>query len=77
MKTEIELLKNAAMEIKILRRQNELKSARLDMFDSVMKLLHTKPAMESQGMSPDLVWEIEKFIESQKSPVETPKNNDR
>lgn len=56
------LLKSAAVEITSLRRQNELMSARLDMFDKCMILLHTTPAYPSQGMSVDIVWEIEKHL---------------
>jgi len=65
MEREIELLKQATSEIKRLRSQNELMTARLDMFDSMMAVLHTDVARKSQGMSPDLVWEIEKFIEKE------------
>lgn len=56
------LLKSAAEEIKSLRRQNELMSARLDMFDRIFVLLHTSPSYPGQGMSVDIVWEIEKHI---------------
>lgn len=63
MKEESDLLKEAVVEIRTLRNQNQLMSARLDMFDSVMAVLHTEIARKSQGMSPDLVWEIEKFLE--------------
>ena len=63
MKDEIQMLKEAVIEIKILRRQNELMSARLDVFDSMMAVLHTPIATKSTGMSPDLVWEIEKFLD--------------
>ena len=67
MKTEQELLKEAVNEIRSLRSQNQLMSARLDMFDSMMAVLHTDVARKSQGMSPDLVWEIEKFLEKENS----------
>lgn len=65
MERELELLKQATSEIKMLRGQNQLMSARLDMFDNMMSVLHTDVARKSQGMSPDLVWEIEKFIEKE------------
>lgn len=61
-----DLLQQAAAEIKSLRQQNQLMSARLDMFDSVMAVLHTDVARKSQGMSPDLVWAIEKYLASEK-----------
>lgn len=65
MTQEIELLKSASVEIKNLRRQNELMEARLDMFDNMMAVLHTPIAQKNRGMSPDLVWEIDKFIDSE------------
>lgn len=64
MEKSIQLLKDAAFEIQILRRQNELMSARLEMFDSINAILHTEVAHKSQGFSPDLVHEIDKFISS-------------
>jgi hypothetical protein len=69
MKEETQMLREAAMEIKNLRRQNELMAARLDVFDSMMAVLHTPIAMKSQGMSPDLVWEIEKYLDKQPQTV--------
>jgi len=64
MKEELQLLQQASNEIKHLRSKNELMKARLDMFDSVMSILHTEVAQKNQGMSPDLVFEIDKFIET-------------
>lgn len=65
MEKEKQLLINAVHEIRRLRNDNLLMAARLEMFDAINAILHTKPAERSQGVSPDLVWEIEKFIESQ------------
>lgn len=62
MKEELQMLKEATFEIKSLRRQNELMRARLDMFDAMNAILHTQVASQSQGMSLDLVWKIEKFV---------------
>lgn len=59
------LLKKAVEEIRILRNRNEIQSARLDMFDSMMSVLHTDVARRSQGMSIDIVYEIEKHIEAE------------
>ncbi len=58
-------LQRASSEIKELRRENEIMRARLDMFDSMNLIFHTRPNQENRGMSPDLVYEIEKFIESE------------
>lgn len=65
MEDELIMLREAANEIRSLRRQNELMSARLDVFDSMMAVLHTPIATKSQGMSPDLVWKIEKYLDKQ------------
>lgn len=64
MEDELNLLKEAVAEISSLRRQNELMNARLEMFDNMIAVLHTQYAHRSQGMSPDLVWKIQKFIDS-------------
>ncbi len=64
MEREIDLLKAAATEIRILRNENKLLSARLDMFDKMMLLLHTAPEYTRQGISLDLIYEIETFIET-------------
>lgn len=60
-----EILERALSEIKTLRNQNQLMTARLDMFDAVMSALHGTP---SQGrlvaMHPDIAFEIQKRIDS-------------
>jgi hypothetical protein len=61
---ELVLLFQASQEIKKLRRENELMSARLNMFDTITKMLHTNFEQRNGGMTPDLVWEIDKFVES-------------
>ena len=67
MKDEIVLLKQAVFEINSLKRQNELMMARLDMFDSINAILHTEVARRGGYESPDLVFEIEKFIKQNES----------
>jgi hypothetical protein len=71
MSKELELLKSATLEIKGLRSQNQIMKARLDMFDDCIALLSARVERSGMGMSPDLVWEIEKHIES----ITEPKNN--
>jgi len=62
---ERKLLRQALHEIQSLRRQRELMSARLDMFDSVMSALHGQPARQGGGlMSPDIAYEIEKYLQA-------------
>jgi len=64
---EKELLQRALSEINGLRKQNELMTARLDMFDAVMSALHGKPAYHDSGaMAPDIAHEIEKYLSSKK-----------
>lgn len=68
MSNETQMLQTAAMEIRTLRNQNQLMRARLDMFDTLMTVLHTEPARGAGvGMSPDVVWEIEKYLETEKT----------
>lgn len=58
-------MKEAAAEIRSLRRQIELKDARLDMFDQMMVLLHSEPARRTgMGMSPDIAWELDRMAEN-------------
>lgn len=65
MDQELDLLQRASNEIKSLRERTNYQSARLQMFDDMMLLLRTPPGYgSSQGMSPDLVREIDKFIEA-------------
>ena len=58
----IETLKEAQREITQLRRRNEILSAKVEVMDSFMCVLHTKPAEHLQGMSPDVVFQMEKHI---------------
>lgn len=65
--THLHLLEKASAEIKSLRRSNELMGARLEVFDTMMRLFHTTPNFGGSGiMSPDVVYEVEKYLESQK-----------
>lgn len=59
------LLERCSAEIKQLRNENTLMSARLDMFDKMMLIFHTQPNYPGQGMSEDICWQIEKHIESE------------
>jgi hypothetical protein len=59
------LLESAAIEIKILRQQNETMRARLDMFDKMMMLFDTCPSGRTNGiLQPDLREELMKMAES-------------
>lgn len=56
----IQTLKEAEHEINALRRRNELLSAKVEVFDCMMQVLHTSLAMHSQPMSPDVVYALAK-----------------
>lgn len=67
----LHLLECASREIKSLRKENELMKARLEMFDTLMRVFHTSPNYGGGGlMSPDIVYEIDKFVESSKVKAE-------
>lgn len=55
-------VQGAVSEIESLRRQNELMSARLDMFDKMILLFTSEPSFPRTGAAPDLVYELRKYI---------------
>lgn len=69
MTTEQDLLQRAAVEISQLRRTNEILQAKVSTFESVMLVFRTEPNSQSQGMSPDVVWEINKHLSTQNQTV--------
>lgn len=60
------LLANAVNEIQNLRRSNEKMSLRLKMFDDMMLVLNTRVERGGMCESPDVCWEITKYLEPQK-----------
>jgi len=56
------LLQEASNKIKTLRRQNELQAARLEVFDSMMRLFHTSPNGSGMGYEPAIEYEIDKYL---------------
>ena len=60
MNPTIEILTEARHEILSLRRRNEILSAKVEVFDSLMCLLHTSPAQHLQGACVDVAWQLEK-----------------
>lgn len=73
MNKELDLLQIASNEIKQLRNQNNIMRTRLDMFDNCMLLLTANIQSNQQGVSPDITWEIDKYIES--GTIVSSKNN--
>ena len=58
------LLREALLEIKWLRRQNELMGARLEMFDSMMNIFNARPPQIGALHKPDVAYDIEKYLDS-------------
>ncbi len=58
----IELLKEAEAQILRLRRTNEILSAKMEVFDSLICVLHTAPASRSQGAEEDIAWRLRQTI---------------
>ena len=56
------LLNDAKHEIISLRRENEILRAKVEVMDLFACVLHTTAASRSQGMSVDIVYDIEKRI---------------
>jgi hypothetical protein len=56
----IQTLREAEHEINALRRRNEVLSAKVEVFDCMMQMLHTSPATRPQGMSLDVVYALAK-----------------
>ncbi|MGA2786971.1 MAG: hypothetical protein ABSF60_05540 [Verrucomicrobiota bacterium] len=58
----IQTLKDAQAEIRDLRRRNEILAAKVEVMDSFMCVLHTSPAVRTQGAGIDVVYEMQKHI---------------
>lgn len=58
------LLNNAVVEIKNLRRRNEIQSARLQMFDDMMMLFRAESPRYGSAHSPDVIYSIESYLAS-------------
>ena len=62
-------LRDAANEIRSLRRQNELLSAKVEMIDLFAQVLNTKAAERSAGASPDIAWQLDKMVREDQPPI--------
>jgi hypothetical protein len=62
MNEEIDLLRDAAKEIDVLRKANQIMSARLGVFDSMMALFNITPHYEGVTNKLDICYLIEKRI---------------
>lgn len=62
------MLQRALSEITTLREQNKIMSARLEVYENLMRVFYTIPNFGNSGlMHPDIAYEINKYLESQKS----------
>ena len=52
-------MKSAAAEIRYLRRQNELLSAKVEMIDLFACVFYTKPAPPERGMGEDIAFQLD------------------
>ena len=69
------ILENAKFEIVSLRKQNELLNARMSGIDDCLALLFGKPGTKNEvGMSPDVVFDINKRIADLTGPGPQPGN---
>lgn len=66
------LLVSASHEIQDLRRRNALLQAKVDGFEMASQMLNAQIRVESQGMSIDIVWELQREIDSFDRRVEAP-----
>jgi len=65
----IATLREAQHEIQSLRRRNEILAAKVEVMDSFVQVMHTRPAEHA----PDIVFEIEKHIEKHIAKLEDAK----
>jgi len=61
------LLNEAAQEIHQLRRRNEILAAKVEVMDSFMCVLHTKPAEHVETAAPDVAWQLSQAAEAIKA----------
>ncbi len=63
-----DLLQRAASEIKSLRNQNQLLSAKVQVYDDLMALFKSYPNYGNMAMAPDITWEIDRALSPQPVP---------
>ncbi len=59
-------VETAIKEIRRLRRENELLSAKVEVMDLFACVLHTKPASNTQGYGEDVAWHLQKMLDEMK-----------
>lgn len=58
-----QLLRQAQQELLRLRRQNEIQSAKLHVFDQMLLLFHSRPNYPTSAGEPDLSWQIDQMLQ--------------
>lgn len=61
------MIRNAAAEIRRLRRDNEILSAQVSVVETFRAALLGPP--RNVGMSPDIAWEMDRYLERRPAPV--------
>lgn len=57
------LLRQAAHEIRQLRRTNEVLQAKVDTMDTLAAFLFATPPSRGVGMSEDIAWQLDRLVE--------------
>jgi len=57
-----QLLRDAHAEIQSLRRANEILGAKVEVMESFMCVLHSRPAERNTACAPDVAWALQKRI---------------
>lgn len=71
----IQTIKDAQHEINSLRRRNEVLSAKVEVMDSFMCVLHTRPAEHHQTLGIDVVFQLEKHVADLEGKLQPPVDN--
>jgi hypothetical protein len=61
------LMQSAAHEIRDLRRQRDLLQAKVDGFEMASQFLNAQIRSQTQGMSIDVAWELDKACEESRA----------
>jgi len=59
MRNDPNLLRDAAAEIRALRRHNEILEAKVGVMELFACVLHTTPAQRHEGAAVDIAWELD------------------
>lgn len=63
----IHKIQEAQHEIRSLRQANQILQAKAEVFDGMMLLFTSQPNFRTQGMSPDVVYTLDKYVDELKT----------